>query len=106
MKALVGAFNQEKALVGAFSVIVHPVVEPMEHYTALIWSVQERCCPPGGWCPAGPAPAETSGCRPADTDLHLTLSLPRYGCNLRTLNDKENSTIWVYPGYRTVKSHR
>ena len=63
MKALVGAFNQEKALVGAFSVIVQPVVEPIEHYTALIWSVQERCCPPGGWCPAGPAPAETSGCR-------------------------------------------
>ena len=36
MKELVGAFNQEKALVGAFSVIVQPVVEPMEHYTALI----------------------------------------------------------------------
>ena len=36
MKALVGAFNQEKALVGVFSVIVQPVVEPMEHYTALI----------------------------------------------------------------------
>ena len=36
MKALVGAFNQEKALVGAFSVIVQPVVEPMEQYTALI----------------------------------------------------------------------
>ena len=36
MKALVGAFNQEKALVGAFSVIVQPVMEPMEHYTALI----------------------------------------------------------------------
>ena len=35
MKALVGAFNQEKALVGAFSVIVQPVVEPMELYTAL-----------------------------------------------------------------------
>ena len=35
MKALVGAFNQEKALVGAFSVIVQAVVEPMEHYTAL-----------------------------------------------------------------------
>ena len=35
MKALVGAFNQEKALVGAFSVIVQPVMEPMEHYTAL-----------------------------------------------------------------------
>ena len=36
MKALVGAFNQEKALVGAFSVIVQPVVESMENYTALI----------------------------------------------------------------------
>ena len=36
MKALVGAFNQEKALVGAFSVIAQPVVEPMEHYTALL----------------------------------------------------------------------
>ena len=36
MKALVGAFNQEKALIGAFSVIVQPVVEPMEHYTALV----------------------------------------------------------------------
>ena len=36
MKALVGAFNQEKALVGAFSVFVQPVVEPMEHYTALV----------------------------------------------------------------------
>ena len=32
---LIGAFNQEKALVGAFSVIVQPAVEPMEHYTAL-----------------------------------------------------------------------
>ena len=31
----VGAFNQEKALVGAFSVIVQPVVEPMDHFTAL-----------------------------------------------------------------------
>ena len=39
MKALVGAFNQEKALVGAFSVIVQPVVEPMEHCTALCVSL-------------------------------------------------------------------
>ena len=39
VKALVGAFNQEKALVGAFSVIVQPVMEPMEHYTALGGSV-------------------------------------------------------------------
>ena len=36
MKALVGAFNQKKALVGAFSVIVQPVVEPMDRFTALI----------------------------------------------------------------------
>ena len=35
MKAVVGAFNQEKALVGAFSVIVQPVVEPMDSFTAL-----------------------------------------------------------------------
>ena len=39
MKALVGAFNQEKALVGAFSVIVQPVVEPMDRFTALISGV-------------------------------------------------------------------
>ena len=38
VKALVGAFNQEKALVGAFSMIVQLVVEPMEHYTALVTS--------------------------------------------------------------------
>ena len=36
MKALVGAFNQEKALVGAFSVIVQWVVEPMDRFAALI----------------------------------------------------------------------
>ena len=35
MKAVVAAFNQEKALVGAFSVIVQPVVEPMNRFTAL-----------------------------------------------------------------------
>ena len=38
VKVVVAAFNQEKALVGAFSVIVKPVVEPMEHYTALVCS--------------------------------------------------------------------
>ena len=36
MKALVGAFNQEKALVGAFLVIVQPVLEPMDRFTALV----------------------------------------------------------------------
>ena len=38
MIALVGAFNQEKALVGAFSVIVQPVVEPMDRFAALVLS--------------------------------------------------------------------
>ena len=38
MKALVGAFNQEKALVGAFSAIVQLVVEPMDRFTALYMS--------------------------------------------------------------------
>ena len=36
MKPLVGAFNQEKALVGAFSVIVQLAVEPMDSFTALV----------------------------------------------------------------------
>ena len=36
MKAIVAAFNQEKDLVGAFSVIVQPVVEPMDRFTALV----------------------------------------------------------------------
>ena len=36
MKALVGAFNQEKALIGAFSVIVQPVVELIDRFTALV----------------------------------------------------------------------
>ena len=35
MKAVVAAFNQEKALVGAFSVIVQPVMELMDRFTAL-----------------------------------------------------------------------
>ena len=36
MKALVGAFNQGKALVGALSVIVQPVVEPLDRFAALV----------------------------------------------------------------------
>ena len=39
MKALVGAFNQEKALVGAFSVIVKPIVEPIDRFAALLVTV-------------------------------------------------------------------
>ena len=36
MKAVVAAFNQEKALVEAFSVIVQPVVEPIDRFAALL----------------------------------------------------------------------
>ena len=39
MKALVGAFNQEKALVGAFSVIVQPV----DRFTALVAFITNGC---------------------------------------------------------------
>ena len=51
MKAVVAAFNQEKALVGAFSVIVQPVVEPMgraeylyylAHDTMSMYSLQQQ----------------------------------------------------------------
>ena len=38
MKAVVAAFNQEEALVGDFSVIVQPVVEPIDRFTALVTS--------------------------------------------------------------------
>ena len=41
---LVGAFNQEKALVGAFSVIVQPVVEPMDRFAALVVTMVIMCC--------------------------------------------------------------
>ena len=48
MKALVGAFKQEKALVGAFSVIVLPVVEPMDRFAALVTilsvTIVPHCC--------------------------------------------------------------
>ena len=47
MKALVGAFNQEKALVGAFSVIVQPVLEPMDRFAALIVIFMMLMCAPG-----------------------------------------------------------
>ena len=38
----IGAFNQEKALVGAFSVIVQQVVEPMDRFTALMEIVKRN----------------------------------------------------------------
>ena len=84
MKALVGAFNQEKALVGAFSVIVQPVVEPMEHYTALTLSTRitfapksERIMPHTG---AGASPANSITFKPfrAIYDLSWLVSVSRF----------------------------
>ena len=59
---LVGAFNQEKALVGAFSVIVQLVMEPMEHYTALVTAaainnIPEHIFPLSGGCCWRPGPS-------------------------------------------------
>ena len=48
MKALLGAFNQEKALVGAYSVILQPVVEPMDSFTALLQTQTIRDAAIGG----------------------------------------------------------
>ena len=62
VKALLGTFDQEKALVGAFSVIVQPVVEPMEHYTALLTS-DHRHRNHKQWPESspGPGPGQSSG---------------------------------------------
>ena len=84
MKAVVAAFNQETALVGAFSAIVQPVVEPMDHYTALvkvvhlvrdpramITSIARR---PGTW---GEALRNASyQCRRMEEDSRLEADLP------------------------------
>ena len=55
MKALAGAFKQENALVGAFFVIAQLVVEPMEHYTALLMTPPLQPGPAGA---GGPGAAE------------------------------------------------
>ena len=49
MKALVGAFNQEKALVGAFSVIVQQVADPMDRFAALIMELEKSRSHCGWW---------------------------------------------------------
>ena len=50
---ITGAFNQEKALVGAFSVIVQPVVEPMDRFVALVIMYSVSPC---GRAEPGPGP--------------------------------------------------
>ena len=82
MKALVGAFNQEKALVGAFSVIAQPVVEPMDRFAALV-----QCPPqPAQWQNL-PFPAVAGGTTldcPARRDFR-NLSFPSEFSNLDIL---------------------
>ena len=98
MKAVVAAFNQEKALVGAFYVIVQPVVEPMDRFAALLvniewaiysagitWTKEGAVGPPAedreagrgrgghhGQCPRPPDSAHSRGPRPglAPTGAH------------------------------------
>ena len=78
MKALVGAFNQEKVLVGAFSVIIQPVVEPMDRFTALLQilhNVWRRHWWPGSewWPPPRPPP-----CSPPPPPASRTCTHSRY----------------------------
>ena len=75
MKALVGAFNQEKALVGAFSVIVQPVVEPMEHYTALIVGLKSAPCVNAANVPVPCAAGFHYGKRAAEAEPEAALVL-------------------------------
>ena len=63
MKALVGTFNQEKALVGAFSVIVQPVVVPMDRFAALVTSDSVSDCSTGDDRSLGPGPGRSGGAR-------------------------------------------
>ena len=106
MKALVGAFNQEKALVGAFSVIVKtenhncgtdgsicgttnyvfgwcklwstPVVEPMDRFAALHVTPHSRSDWPGLAARPVPGAAVPAGQLPA-------LPPPRQGGQVRAL---------------------
>ena len=75
MKALVGAFNQEKALVGAFSVIVQPLVEPMDQFAALHQARAEDHRPPpvrGSAASLQPPGHDCDGL-PAEAGLSLAL---------------------------------
>ena len=51
MKALVGTFNQEKALVGAFSVIMNLRMELLEALVTSDLKMSRSCC---GGAEAGP----------------------------------------------------
>ena len=75
MKALVGAFNQEKALVGDFFVIVQPLVEPMDQFAALHQARAPRHRPPAvrGSAAALQPPGHDRDGLPAEAGLSLAL---------------------------------
>ena len=64
MKAVVAALQPEKALVGAFSVIVQQVVEPMDRFAALVsaYLLTVTFVPGRGWV-VRPARAESGEIR-------------------------------------------
>ena len=82
MKALVGASNQKKALVGAFSVIVQPVVEPMDRFAALVRTVSSSRQQPR---------------QPVAVAQHLTFS----GTENRILPQNVSNIYLVLPRYLT-----
>ena len=84
MKAVVVAFNQEKALVGAFSVIIQPVVEPMDRFTALV-KIAELLH-------ALAAPCQVSRCVPTLAFGHSLVTL--HPGNFYTQADKYIQTIF------------
>ena len=69
VKALVGAFNQEKALVGAFSVIV----KPMDRFTALLLRSGLR---PGSRTGSRPGSRPVSLGRDYSPVTHIRLAFP------------------------------
>ena len=80
MKEVVDAVNQEKALVGAFSVIVQPVVEPMDRFTALEETVKLLCAGLGWAGRCGNIFQQVTASRPATTAftafIHLVHPAP------------------------------
>ena len=92
MEALVGAFNQEKALVGAFSVIVQPVVEPMDSFTALVsnggnvHNIQAAQLPPGIIDTFTAPPLTCAALVPTQTQL-TPITLTMCSLNLSTIGN-------------------
>ena len=102
MKALVGTFNQEKALVGAFSVIVQPVVEPMDRFTALSLGDPSSKTPVSPRCSIGDkidklSPVSSGFCSGEEGELSPVLAP-----DLSPISQCQNSPIYEEPAPETV----